>query len=118
MDKIRLTTTAKYSLHLLQGLRAVMSVLYLVEEHGETKQILGSKARPARRDDCEGVRRCQARPVSRHGVNRAVGRLVPDAIAMTTAALIDEHELASVQRVERVGDTDPLSRFVRAGCNW
>lgn len=95
-----------------------MSVLYLVEEHGETQQILGSKARPARRDDVESVRRREARPASRYCVNRAVGRLVPDAIAMTIAALIDEHELASVQRVERVGDTDLLSRFVRAGCNW
>ena len=50
-------------------------------------------------------------------MNRAVGRLVPDAITMTIAALIDEDELASVLRVERMGDADPLSRLVSVGCN-
>jgi hypothetical protein len=100
------------------GLLVVMSVLDLVEEHRETQQILGSKARPPRCDDLEGVRRCQARRRSRHRVNGAVGRLVPNAIAMTIAALIDERELASVQRVERMGDANPLSRFLSVGCNW
>lgn len=96
----------------------MMSALHLVEEHGEIKQILGSKARPARRDDFEGVRRRQARPASRHRVHRAIDRLVPDALAMTIAALIDDDELASVQWVERMGDADPLRRLVSIGCNW
>jgi hypothetical protein len=44
--------------------------------------------------------------------------LVPDALAMTIAALIDDDELASVQWVERMGDADPLRRLVSIGCNW
>ena len=87
-------------------------------EHCETQEIRGPEARPARGDDLEGVSRRQARPASRHRVNRAVGRLVPDASAVTIAALIDEDELESVQRVERMGNADPLSRFVGVGRNW
>ena len=118
MDEIRLTDVAKCPLHFIGRVPALASALYLLDEHCETQEILGPEARPARADDLEGVSRRQARPASRHRVNRAVGRLVPDASAVTIAALIDEDELESVQRVERMGNADPLSRFVGVGRNW
>ena len=117
-DEIRLTDVAKCPLHFIGRVPALASALYLLDEHCETQEILGPEARPARGDDLKGVRRRQARPASRHGVNRAVGRLVPDAITMTTAALIDEDELASVLRMERMDDANPLSRLASVGCNW
>ena len=117
LDRIRLTQATKYPLPALGGRLAMMSVLDLGEEQREAPQILGPTAGPAGRDDLEGVRRCQARPVARHRANRAA-RLIPDAIAMTIATLIDERELAPVQRVERMSDANPLSRFPSVGCNW
>ena len=117
-DEIRLTDVAKYPLHFIGRVPALPTALHLLDEHGETQEILGPKACPARGDDFKGVTRRQARPASGHCVNRAVGSLVPDAITMTIAALIDEDELASVLRVERMGDADPLSRLVSVECNW
>ena len=117
-DEIRLTDVAKCPLHFIGRVPALASALYLLDEHCETQEILGPEARPARGDDLKGVTRRQARPASGHGVNRAVGSVVPNAITMTIAALIDEDELAPVLRVERMDGADPLSRLVSIGCNW
>ena len=42
--------------------------------------------------------------------------LVPDAVSVTITTLIDDDELASVQRVERVRDPNPLRCQVGGGC--
>lgn len=93
---IRLTVLAKYALQIMLSLRLVCLVAKLPEQLRKSNKVVSAKPRPAIRNDLEGVSRREARPVSRHCAYAAVVVLVPDAISMSAAPLIDQDEGASL----------------------